>query len=160
MVESNLDVTNIQGQIIVSPNMSGDWRITKLCLWIISGLVLLIGATFSLLGLWLVFPFAGLEVIALVSLMVWVAHQCRRKQVITFEDNRIQVEKGYRTPGLSWDSELFFTRLLIYKPMYRGHLCRIFLRSKEQKLEIGEFLNEQDKKRLITELRSVISVVK
>ena len=98
MVESNLDSIKAQGQIVVCPNMSGQWRTTKLFLLIVSSLALLIATAFALLGLWLILPFAGLEIIALVSLMYWVAHQCRRKQVITFTDNRVLVEKGIDLP--------------------------------------------------------------
>ncbi|MEJ2141049.1 MAG: DUF2244 domain-containing protein [Gammaproteobacteria bacterium] len=160
MIESNLDISKGQGHIVVCPNMSGQWQTTKLFLGIVSCLALLIAIAFALLGLWMILPFAGLEIIALVSLMYWVAHQCRRKQVIHFEDNRIRVENGYHLPKSTWESELFFTRLLIDKPPYRGgQPLKVFLRSKQQQLELGEFLNEQDKKKLIGELRGVINVV-
>jgi uncharacterized membrane protein len=160
MVESNLDISKGQGHIVVCPNMSGQWQTTKLFLWLISSLVLFIATIFALLGLWVILPFAGIEIIALVSLMYWVTHQCRRKQVITLSDNRIFVEAGYTSPGSSWESELFFTRLFVDKPPYRdGKPVKVFLRGRQQQLEIGEFLNEEDKQKLITELRSVIIVV-
>lgn len=160
MIESNLDRANSQGHIVVCPNMSGQWQTTKRFLWIVSSLAILIATAFALVGLWMILPFAGLEIIALVSLMYWVAHQCRRKQVITFEDNKVLVEKGIYNPESTWESELFFTRLFIDKPPYRGgQPLKVFLRSQQQQLEIGEFLNEDDKKKLIAELRGVISVV-
>lgn len=160
MIESNLDISKGQGHIVVCPNMSGQWQTTKLFLWIVSSLALLIATVFALLGLWMILPFAGLEIIALVSLMYWVAHQCRRKQVIHLGENRIRVEKGFHLPNSTWESELFFTRLFIDKPPYRGgQPLKVFLRSKQQQLEIGEFLNEQDKKKLITELRGIINFV-
>lgn len=160
MVESNIDNESGEGQIVVCPNKSLHWHETKKYLWIIGAMIFFVAAIMAFLGAWYVLPFAGLEVIVVVSLMLWVSHQCHRKQVITFRHNRIQVEKGYGSPNETWESEIFFTRLKIDKPMYRGHLCKIFLRSKDQKLEVGEFLNEDDKKRLISELQSVISVVK
>ena len=160
MVESPLNLTKSQGQIMVCPNMSGQWQTTKLFLWLISCLALFIATAFALLGLWMILPFAGIEIIALVSLVYWVAHQCRRKQIITISENRILVETGYTSPKTSWESEVFFTRLFIDKPPYRdGKPMKVFLRGKQQQLEIGEFLNEEDKHKLITELRSVISVV-
>lgn len=159
MIESNLDIAKGQGHIVVCPNMSAQWHTTKLFLWLISCLALFIATAFALVGAWMILPFAGLEIIALVSLMVWVANQCRRKQVIHIEDNRIHVEKGVHTPKSTWESELFFTRLIIDKPPYRGgQPLKVFLRSQQQQLEIGEFLNEDDKKKLIAELRGVMSV--
>ena len=160
MIESTLDSAKGQGKIVMCPNMSGQWQTTKLFLWLISGLALFIATAFALFGLWVILPFAGIEIIALVSLVYWVAHQCRRKQVITLEDNRILVETGYTLPKTSWESELFFTRLFIDKPPYRnGKPSKLFLRGKQHQLEIGEFLNEEDKQKLITELRGVVSVV-
>ena len=159
MVESNVDRAQGHGHIVVSPNLSSQWHTTKILLWIVSGFSLLVGSVFAVLGLWMILPFTGLEVFALVMLTYWVACRCRHKQVIHFDANRIRVEKGYLTPRLAWDSELFWTRLIINKSPYRGHPNKLMLRSKNQQLEIGEFLNEQDKKKLIAELRNVIGVV-
>ena len=159
MIEANLNTTGSQGHIVVCPNMSAEWRITKLLLWMISTIAVLIGIGFAVAGLWLILPFSGLEVMALVGLMYWVAHQCSRKQVIYLQDTRIIVEKGYRTPRFAWESELFWTRLIVEESPYRGHPRRLILRSKQQQLEIGEFLNEDDKKKLIATLRGVITVV-
>jgi uncharacterized membrane protein len=159
MVESNLDITNGLGHIVVCPNMSADWQTTKRFLWGISVLSLCIAMVFTMAGFWVILPFAGLEILFLVSFMSWVSHQCHRKQVIHFHDNHICVEKGHHAPKDTWESELFWTRLVIQKPPYRGHPHTLLLRSKQQQVEIGEFLNEEDKKKLIKELRSVISVV-
>lgn len=157
MIESNVDIARGRGHIVLSPNQSAQWRVTKIFLWLTSCYMLLIASLFALAGLWMVFPFAGIEVIALVVLMSWVACQCRCKQVIYLCDNRIRIEKGYRSPRVVWDSEIFWTRLIIDKAPYRGHPNKLILRSKQQQLEIGEFLNEHDKKKLITELRNVIN---
>lgn len=160
MIESNLDRTKNEGHIVVCPNMSGEWGTTRLFLWIVSTMALLIAIVFTFMGAWLILPFAGFEVIALLSFMYWVAHQCRRKQVITIENNRVLVENGYHAPTSHWESELFFTRLIIDKPPYRGgQPLKIFLRSQQLQLEVGEFLNEDDKKKLISELRGVIQVL-
>lgn len=159
MIESNLDSTIGQGHIVVCPNRSAHWQRTKLWLWCISTVALLISVGFALAGLWLILPFAGFEVMALVFLTSWVAHQCHRQQVIYIDDGRVLVEKGRHAPKVSWEAELFWARLVVDPPVYRGHPNKLFLRSKQQKIEIGEFLNEQDKKRLVAELRGMIHVV-
>ena len=158
MIESKLDSIKGEGHIMVCPNMSGDWRTTRLLLWLVSSVALIIAGSFASIGLWLILPFAGLEVIALVVLMWWVAHQCCRKQVITIEDNRVIVEKGYHSPNFTWESEIFWTRLVIHKPPYRGHPSRLFLCSRQETLEIGEFLDEKEKKNLVAEICQVVTV--
>jgi len=158
MIESNLDTAKRCGYIIACPNMSANWRTTKIILWFISFITLLIALTFSFFGLWLILPFAGLEVLALFAFSYWVAYQCCRKEVITIKDNQLTVEKGHHCPQFTWRTELFWTRLIIDRPAFRGHPFKLYLRSKEQRLEIGEFLNEDDKKQLISVLRDVVVV--
>jgi uncharacterized membrane protein len=159
MVESNLDMTTGQGHIVMCPNMSADWPTTKRFLWLIAFISFSIATVFTLQGFWVILPFAGLEILALVSFMTWVSHQCHRRQVIHFHDNHITVENGRDAPKETWESELFWTRLVIRKPRYRGHPEILLLRNKDEQVEIGEFLNEDDKKELVRELRRVISVV-
>jgi len=91
--------------------------------------------------------------------MYWVALQCRRQQVIRFGDHQIVVEKGYETPTQTWASELFLTRLIVARAPGPGRPQRLYLRGKQQQLEIGEFLNEEDKIRLVAELRGVVHIV-
>ena len=159
MVEISPDSTKKQGRIILCPNRSADWRTVKLFLWVVSVFALSIGLFFASFGLWMVLPFAGLEVVALVGLMYWAALQCRRQQVIRFGDHQIIVEKGYETPRETWASDLFLTRLVIDRPPGFGRPQRLYLRGKQQQLEIGEFLNDEDKKRLVAELRGVVNIV-
>lgn len=158
MLESKLDIIKGEGHIILCPNMSASWRTTRRLLWLVSMIALAIASMFAVTGLWLILPFAGLEIITLVSLMYWVAIQCCRKQVITLANNRILVEKGYHTPNMSWESELFWTRLVVQQAPYRGHPSRLFLCSKQETLEIGEFLDENEKKNLVAEIRQVVTV--
>ncbi len=159
MIESKLNRSSGQGHIVMCPNRSADWCIIKLLLWLISSIALLIGTGFAMAGLWLILPFSGLEVLGLVSLLYWVSHECYRQQVIHLEGSRVIVEKGHRTPQSAWESELFWTRLIVEQSPFLGHPEKLFLRSKQQQLEIGEFLNEGDKKKLLSELRGVITVV-
>jgi len=159
IVEISLDSAKKQGQIVLCPNRSADWRTVKLFLWVVSVFALSIGLFFACFGLWMVLPFAGLEVLVLVAMMYWVALQCRRQQVIRYGDHQIVVEKGYESPEQTWASELFLTRLVIDRSPGFGRPQRLFLRGKQQQLEIGEFLNDEDKKKLVSELRGVVNIV-
>ena len=159
MVEISLDSTRTHGQIIMCPNRSASWASVKRFLWVISILAFTIAFSFAFFGLWMVLPFAGIEILVLVLLMYWVALQCRRQQVIRIGDHQIVVEKGYEQPVETWQSELFWTRLVIDRPPGRGRPRRLYLRGKQKQLEIGEFLNEEDKKRLVAELRGVVGII-
>ena len=68
MVEISLDSTKQHGQIIMYPNRSASWQSVKRFLWVISIFAFTIAFTFAFYGLWMVLPFAGLEILALVLL--------------------------------------------------------------------------------------------
>ena len=159
MIESRIDIANTCGHIVVSPNLSAQWRTTKIFMWIVSSFALTIGLVFALAGLWMILPFAGIEIMAVVLLMYHVARKCHRQQVIYLNEDRIRVEKGYRSAQMVWDSELFWTRLIVNKAAHPWHPDMLILRGKQQQIEIGEFLNEEDKKCLVSELRRFMTVV-
>jgi uncharacterized membrane protein len=159
MIETNIENTLARGHIVVSPNLSAQWRTTKLFIWIVSSFALTIGLVFALAGLWLILPFAGIEVLAIVILMYHVARKCHRQQVIYLDEGRIWVEAGYRSPQLAWDDEVFWTRLIVNKANHPWHPDTLILRGRQQQIEIGEFLNAEDKKQLVAQLRPLVSVV-
>lgn len=159
MIESNIDMTLASGHIVVSPNLSAQWRTTKLFIWIVSSFALTIAVVFAMAGLWMILPFAGIEIFAIVVLMRHVARKCYRRQVIYLENGRIRVEKGHHSPQSVWDSELFWTRLIVKKATHPWHPDILILRGRQQQIEIGEFLNEQDKKQLVSALRGLVNVV-
>jgi len=159
MIETNIDNTLARGHIVVSPNLSAQWRTTKIFIWVVSSFALTIGLVFALAGLWMILPFAGLEVLAIVILMYHVARKCHRQQVIYLDDGRIRVEAGYRSPQLAWDDEVFWTRLIVNKANHPWHPDTLILRGRQQQIEIGEFLNAEDKKQLVAQLRPLVSVV-
>ena len=159
MIESNIDNSLVRGHIVVSPNLSAQWRTTKIFIWVVSSFALLIGLGFALAGLWMILPFAGFEVMAIVVLMYHVARKCHRQQVIYLGDGKIRVESGYRSPQLAWADEVFWTRLIVNKAEHPWHPDTLILRGRQQQIEIGEFLNAEDKKQLVAQLRTVVSVV-
>jgi len=159
MVETQFSQHEQGGHIVLSPNMSVSWRDNLLFLYIVCSLALAIGISFSLMGMWLVLPFTGLEVAGLIGVVYYVAHKCHRIEVIRVEDGQLVVESGYTRPQSSWRSELFWTRLIVHAPDRPWDPMRIFIRGRRDQIEVGAFLNEADKKFLIKQLRQFMSVV-
>lgn len=159
MVETQINQHDRCGHIVLSPNLSVRWSDNVLFLYVVCGMAVLIGFSFSLLGMWLVLPFTGLEVIALVVVIYYVAHKCRRIEVIRVEDGCVQVEQGYTRPQSQWHSDLFWVRLIVLPQERPWHPLRIFLRGRDGQIEIGTFLNEEDKRILIKQLRQFVTAV-
>lgn len=159
MVETRINQHDNRGHIVLSPNLSVSWRDNVLFLYVVCSITLCIGISFSLLGMWMVLPFTGLEVIALVAVVYYVAHKCHRREVISVEDGCVRVECGYTRPQSCWSSELFWTRLIVLPQERPWHPLRVFLRGRSDQIEIGTFLNDDDKRILIKQLRQFVTAV-
>ncbi len=157
MISGHLDIERHDGYIVLSPNLSARWQSTKVFLFIVSFFALCIGVAFALVGLWMILPFAGVEIMVLLLVMHRVARQCYRKQVIHISPEKIRVEQGIAQPHSIWESELFWTRLIVQQPGHAWHATKIILRGRYEKIEIGAFLTEQEKNELITKLRPFVS---
>ena len=156
MIETQIDHTRQQGHIILSPNLSARWKTNVYFLYLVCSFTLAIGVAFALAGLWLILPFAGLEVMALVWVVYCVAHKCHRIEVIRIDQDKLWVERGYRRPQSSWQSERFWTRMLVPRQEKPWQPLRVFLRGRNEQIEIGAFLNDEDKRVLINELRHYV----
>lgn len=159
MVETQINQHDHQGHIVLSPNMSVAWRDNLMFLYVVCSIALCIGFSFALMGMWMVLPFTGLEIIALVAVVYYVGHKCHRIEVISVEDGCVRVECGYTRPQSCWSSELFWTRMIVLPQERPWHTMRVFLRGRENQIEIGTFLNEDDKRILIKQLRQIVAAV-
>ena len=159
MVETQFNEHDRGGHIVLSPNLSVAWRDNVLFLYVVCIIALCIGITFSLMGMWMVLPFTGLEVIILISVVYCVARKCHRIEVISVDDGSIRVEQGYTKPQSSWSSDLFWTRLIVLPQERPWHPLRVYLRGRDNQIEIGTFLNDADKRILIKQLRQFITAV-
>ncbi len=105
----------------------------------------------------MILPFAGIEIMVLLIVMYRVARQCYRKQVIRISADKIRVEQGVTQPHSVWESELFWTRMIVKKPGHAWHAPKVILRGRHEVIEIGAFLTEQEKNELIKKLRPFVS---
>lgn len=158
MVETDIDQTQESGQIVLSPNLSARWRTNVYFLYVSVFFALCIGLGFSYAGAWMILPFTGLEILALSGIIYYVAHKCHRIEVIRFNRGQVRVERGYRRPQTSWESETFWTRLVVGEKRHPMHSLRLFLRGRKGQIEIGTFLNDSDKQKLLEELRPFVNV--
>ena len=159
MIDAELDKETAAGNIILSPNLSARWQTTKYFLYIVSAFALTIAICFAAIGLWMILPFTGLEILALLIVMYRVSRKCYRKEVIRLSKETITVESGHDKPTNRWHSELFWTRLIVKPAGHPWHSDKLFLRGRHDQIEIGAFLNEQEKLDLIKQLKTYISVI-
>ncbi len=140
--------------ISLSPNSSlvGIYRIIFL-----SSITLVcggIGIIFYFFGAALILPFAGLELIILFIAFYLSFKWSSNKEKIYLSQDIVKVEKGVNKAEYTWKEFRTFTYFNIKKD--RDKSVRLSFRSKGKDIYIGDFLNEDDKKILKDEIKSII----
>ena len=156
MVEVNLDPATGEGTIVLKPNNSASWRVNSR---LVASLALLAGAIslgFLWLGLWLVLPFSGLEVLLVYAALYLCVSNNNRTEVITFERDRVIVERGRRFVEHKNEYQRAWSTIFVRQPDFRGHLKKIFIRSYGKEDELGAFLNKNDREQLIRALKHAV----
>jgi uncharacterized membrane protein len=156
MIDVEYNRHSHQGRIVLQPNRAISWRANRIFLLLITIITTLIASGFALLGAWLILPFAGIEILLLASLLWYVYTIHSRQEVVHFSAAEVVVEKGRREPVLKWKCQRPWCRLNLYRshPWYPQ---RLKLRCHQREIEIGEFLNENERDELRAYLRQFMN---
>ena len=156
MVYSEFNPDTGTGYIVLKPNNSATWRFN---VWVVASLALiglLISTFFLLQGLWMIAPFSGLEILALLACLYLCARSNIQTEVIKFSPDKVTVEQGRTFAEKSWEYHRSWAKIFVRKPRHRGHPEQIVIRSHGKELELGSFLNKDDKETLVKKLRKII----
>jgi uncharacterized membrane protein len=116
----------------------------------------LISTFFLLQGLWLIAPFSGLEVLALLACLYLCARSNIQTEVIKFSPDKVIIEQGRTFAEKSWEYHRTWAKIFVRKHKRRGHPDQVVIRSHGQEVELGSFLNSDDKETLVKKLRNII----
>lgn len=115
-----------------------------------------IAFAFALKGIWMILPFAGLEMLALWVALYIVARRGTRWQSILVSDDRIDIEdRGINCEGQQ-SFQRAWARVELKKSNIKGYPSRLLLGSHGRSVELGGCLNEIEKQRLAAELRQAL----
>ncbi|MFT5314064.1 MAG: putative membrane protein [Paraglaciecola sp.] len=132
--------------ITLSPNRSANWLQTKILIVSIGLFVLLIALAWSVAGVWMILPFAGFEVSLLAFLLYRVSYSSYQKQLITIDSQHVRFEAGVYFPKQSRSFTRDAAKLAIIEPQGPYGLTKISLGDKNSIVELGCFLNQDDRK--------------
>jgi uncharacterized membrane protein len=158
MIEADIDDTRHTGRIVLYPNMSASWRTNMLFFYAVGGVALVTAVFFAFQGAWLILPFAGLELLALVSVIYYWYRHHQRMEVLSFSDDAIVIQKGCREPEKEWVYEKFWSKAMVRRA-HQWYPLQVAIRHRGEEVEIGRFLTDDEKQVLINQLRRVMSVV-
>lgn len=145
--------TNGRVVLLLYPNRSASWKQIKYLFIFISSFCLLLAFIWGWLGIWLILPFASLE---LMFLFIFMHHSLRssyRKEMLVLTVHSIKVSSGLNSPELKWRFNKESCEVLILEMRHPDDPYCIYLQDDENKIELGRYLNTDDKSHLIEELK-------
>ncbi|MFT6270156.1 MAG: putative membrane protein [Alphaproteobacteria bacterium] len=140
--------------ITLSPNRSATWLQTKWVIAIMVFVVMTIAMAWSFAGAWIVLPFAGFEVGLFAYLMYRVSVYTHTQQIIHISPTQVNVEVGHRKKQTLAEMSREQIDVFYSESENNWELPRIALCTKDHKLEVGDFLNLDDRKKLKDALQS------
>lgn len=156
MVETSINQNTGLATIVLRPNNSSSWRFNMQIVISLAIIAVFISSYFALHGLWLVFLFAALEIGFLCICLYLRLRANINTEVITFDDTTVVIERGCYHAEKAWRYHRMWAKIFVKKPTIRGYPKQVFIRSHGKELELGAFLNKQDKDKLINDLKSII----
>jgi len=157
MVSAEFDGVRQIGQIVLQPNHSWTWRANLYFLATLFVVSFGIALVFLLQGFWLILPFAGLEMAALTWAIYYCVRKTHRQEVLHFSRDEVIIESGVNKVEEQHRFKRFFTRVKIEAPTGRRRRQRIAIAERDHKVEVGEFLTDDEKEILIHKLRYIIA---
>jgi uncharacterized membrane protein len=156
MVYSEINPDTGTGTIVLKPNNSATWRFNMMVVASLGVLGLLISTFFLIQGLWLIMPFSGLELLALLSCLYVCARANIKAEVITFTDDKVVIEQGRRFAEQSWEYHRTWAKIFVQQAKHEHQPPKVVIRSHGKETELGSFLNKDDKDALVKKLRKII----
>ena len=156
MLERVSDPSGLDCHWVIRPNQSLSWRGAVRVYATISVCCLGIGVLFALYGYWPVLPFAGLEVIVLGIAFYRCLLRSQLREVVTVSAEVISVEKGRHQPQQRWECPRAWARVVLEQAPIAWYPRRLTVAFQGRRVEIGQFLNEEERGVLADELQQMI----
>ena len=141
---------------VIQPNRSMSWRALITAYGIVASTTMIVGAMCFAAGLPLVLPFSGLEVMVLGIALYMNAWRGGVKEVITISDRALAVEQGRQAPESRVEFQRPWAKVILERPGNSWYPSRLLIRSHGRQVEIGRFLNEQERQGLAQQLRATL----
>ena len=141
--------------IEISPNYSLRGWNRIVFLGSLAFICLSIGIFFLIMGAGLILPFAGLEVILVLTCFYISFRWSQQKEIIYISNEKIKLEKGRLIKEKSWEEFRSFVVLEVERNQHNSdEFC---FQSKGKRFYFGSFLNDDDKLILKNELKRIIN---
>ena len=147
-------------RILIRPNQSISWKSSIFFILVIAFTCLTIGLGFAYVGATLILPFAGLEVLFVGICVYLVLNKTSQQEVITLSKDKLIIEKGAYKIKKVWEYFRLWSYISVERPRHPWYPAHIVVTSKGERVPLGDFLNEQEKEELVSNLENIIQDLK
>ena len=113
-----------------------------------------IAIAFAAVGAWLILPFSGLEVLALGWALYYISCHRNDYECIVITHDRIIVETRSHKTVHQVEFQRYWARIVVLESPGRGR-CRVWVRTHGQEVELGQFVNDDERVALAQQLKSL-----
>ena len=156
MIKIQSNKENNFHRILIKPNQSISWKSGLVFVLVIAFTCLSIGLGFAYVGATLILPFAGLEVIFVGICTYLVLNKTSQQEVITLSKDKLIIEKGAYRLKKVWEYFRLWSYITVERPQHPWYPAHIVVTSKGERVPLGDFLNEQEKEELVSNLENII----
>ena len=156
MISELTETGDRQRTFVIQPNPPLAWTTLLRIYAAMAVFILGTGITWALAGLPLVLPFAGLEVLVLGVALYLSAMRGSVREVIRIMDATVIYEAGRATPVVTCEFQRHWARAVLEQSRGDWYPSRLLLRSHGRQVEVGKFLEEQERLHLGLRLQSAL----
>ena len=144
-------------RLIVTANQSMSWRANLYLAASLGAVSMGIAIAMATFGLWMVIPFAGLEVIFVVTCLYLTLKRLSRQEVITVDNEAIKLEWGYNRPDTVVNLPRRWSRLSYQCKDSVFEVGELSVAAHGRRYSLGKCLNKEEKKALYGELQMALA---
>jgi uncharacterized membrane protein len=93
----------------------------------------------------------------LTGALYYCVRRTHTTEVLTLSPSRLTFERGINKPSQRLDVERYFSRFFVEQARHPWYKKRVALRARQQEIEVGSFLSDEEKDLLVAQLRGMIS---
>ena len=132
-------------QFVIRPNRSLSRRGNQLFFLTLFCTSFIIAGAFTAMGMWIILPFAGFEMLCLGIALYCCAHRLSRRETVVVDGDEVRVSSGHEKPEHSCTFQRAWVQVVLSSSRHHGGTRRLWIRSHGRQIEIGSFLNDADK---------------
>ena len=144
-------------RLIVTANQSMSWKANLYLAASLGVICMGIAIAMATFGLWMVIPFAGLEVIFIVACLYMTLKRLSRQEVITVDNEAIKLEWGYNQPDTVVNLPRRWSRLSYRCTDSVFEVGELSVAAHGRRYALGKCLNKEEKKALYGELQTALA---